>query len=333
MERRPTCWPRGVLGVLEHAVARGASAIELERALSVRMDELRTRERRVPLELYYDAVELAASVLDAPHFGLDYIDAVEPSSLDAIGFYAMASDTVGEAFRRILRFHRFLVDAERFDMEVQGDAVTFTCTMWGPRRPAHAHVAEMHLADCLLLVPRVTGYAVSVREVRLAHDVPDRATFEARIGFDRPRYGADAYVWTLDAAMLDVPMPRPDAALSRFLEAIVAERAGAYVDESIAGRVRALLERRLASGPPSLAEAAYELGFSARTLQRRLADEHVRFDELVDEVRRATARRCQERGSSLEEAAFLCGYSEPSAFHRARRRWGELARRPAKRGA
>jgi AraC-like DNA-binding protein len=67
---------------------------------------------------------------------------------------------------------------------------------------------------------------------------------------------------------------------------------------------------------------AGELGLSARTLRRRLEAEGTSFQRLLDETRFALAEAYLARGPvSTPELAFMLGFSEASAFHRAFRRW------------
>jgi AraC-like DNA-binding protein len=67
---------------------------------------------------------------------------------------------------------------------------------------------------------------------------------------------------------------------------------------------------------------AKTLGMSARTLQRRLEDECVRYREILDEMREAAARVYLSRPDlSFTEAAHLLGFSELSSFNRACKRW------------
>jgi AraC-like DNA-binding protein len=78
-----------------------------------------------------------------------------------------------------------------------------------------------------------------------------------------------------------------------------------------------------------LSESARRLGLSARTLQRRLAGEGASFEQLVDAVRsELAARYLEDRRLSLNDVAFLLGYSDVGAFHRAHKRWtGKTPRR------
>ena len=64
------------------------------------------------------------------------------------------------------------------------------------------------------------------------------------------------------------------------------------------------------------------LATSQRTLQRRLAAEGVSFQQLQDDVRREAAERLlADRSLAANEIGYLLGFSEPSAFHRACKRW------------
>jgi AraC-like DNA-binding protein len=86
--------------------------------------------------------------------------------------------------------------------------------------------------------------------------------------------------------------------------------------------VRQQLVERLRDGEPEQGAVARPLGLSERTLQRRLRDEGTTFGALVDDVRLELARMyLGDPELAIFEVAFLLGYSEPSAFNRAFRRW------------
>jgi AraC-like DNA-binding protein len=67
---------------------------------------------------------------------------------------------------------------------------------------------------------------------------------------------------------------------------------------------------------------ARDLGMSARTLQRRLSAVGSSYQQVLDSSRRETAERCLTGSSlSVAEIAYMLGFSEPAAFHRAFKRW------------
>ena len=82
----------------------------------------------------------------------------------------------------------------------------------------------------------------------------------------------------------------------------------------------------LPDGPPTGEAVAARLHLSARSLQRRLADEGNSFSELLDATRLELARSYLEAGThTVGEVTFLLGYSDASAFSRAFKRWTGVA--------
>jgi AraC-like DNA-binding protein len=88
------------------------------------------------------------------------------------------------------------------------------------------------------------------------------------------------------------------------------------------GRVSAELAAQMADGRASIDDVARALSVSPRTLQRRLECAGTTFGALVDDARRAAAlAHLRNPRVPIKEAAFLLGFSEPSTFYRAFRRW------------
>ncbi|NEP18534.1 MAG: helix-turn-helix transcriptional regulator, partial [Leptolyngbya sp. SIO4C1] len=73
---------------------------------------------------------------------------------------------------------------------------------------------------------------------------------------------------------------------------------------------------------PKLDAIAAKLGYSSRTLQRKLQQAGTSFQQVLDDIRRELAfQYLQETQLTASEIAFLLGFSENSAFTRAFRRW------------
>lgn len=94
------------------------------------------------------------------------------------------------------------------------------------------------------------------------------------------------------------------------------------VGDSFSCKVRQALGKLLSKGDPRREQVAEMLCVSERTLQRRLSSEGTSFAELVDMVRREKAERLLAMGRmGASEMAFELGFSDPSNFYRACRRW------------
>jgi AraC-like DNA-binding protein len=127
----------------------------------------------------------------------------------------------------------------------------------------------------------------------------------------------------LSGTILSRPLRAPNPGLFDYLgrhATLLQERV--HSATSLSARVRELVAAQVRDGEPSQERIARRLGLSERTLQRRLAEEGVAFATLVDETRTELARLyLSDPKLAVFEVAFLLGYSEPSAFNRAFKRW------------
>ena len=86
--------------------------------------------------------------------------------------------------------------------------------------------------------------------------------------------------------------------------------------------LEAAVRELLSAGYPTVKQGAWRVGISVRTLQRRLHRHGLTYSELVERVRDEEAcRLLQEDSRSIAEIAARLGYSDPSHFSRAFRRW------------
>jgi AraC-like DNA-binding protein len=94
--------------------------------------------------------------------------------------------------------------------------------------------------------------------------------------------------------------------------------------------VERVLMPRLHVGADSMAAVAVQLGMSRQTLFRKLKAEGVTFGQVLDQLRfRMATDYLGARKVSINETAYLVGFSEPAAFSRAFKRWTGASPRDA----
>src|SRR5207247_860879 len=122
---------------------------------------------------------------------------------------------------------------------------------------------------------------------------------------------------------LDRPFTTHNAELLKVLGAqlqteIQARNASADVGE----QVKQTLKQSLAGRRPTLQHVAKDLRLSVRTLQRRLTDAGITFQQLVEETRRELAHHHLKQSTvELNEVAYLLGYEDANSFFRAFHLW------------
>src|SRR5215472_7466748 len=78
----------------------------------------------------------------------------------------------------------------------------------------------------------------------------------------------------------------------------------------------------LPSGRVQMAPVAQQLGMSERSFKRHLAQEGTTYGQILDRVRnRLALRYLEDRRMSVQQIAWLLGYSEIGAFNHAFKRW------------
>lgn len=92
--------------------------------------------------------------------------------------------------------------------------------------------------------------------------------------------------------------------------------------ETFTGRVQKKLFQLIPSGQFGLEDIAKEFGISARTVQRNLAVENIKFNQVVKNVQKImTFNYLESKELSIDEIAYLVGYTETSSFYRAFKSW------------
>ena len=126
----------------------------------------------------------------------------------------------------------------------------------------------------------------------------------------------------LPRAATEHPLPTANRELARANDRVVTDYLERFTAQHFADRVRVRLVELLSSGVAHEDEVARSLHVSRRTLQRRLAEQGTNYKTLFDEARRELALRyIGEQGMSIKEATYVLGFSEPSNFTRAFKRW------------
>ena len=256
-------------------------------------------------------------------FGIHAAEQIRSGAFDVLDYATRSSATLGEGLERLVRYHRILHDAAVVQLRVEANSARLTHALPADTVGLPRHPAEFIVAAWVVVARQATGLHFAPVEVSFHHSPPadlteHRRLFGAPLRFNRPLNGI-----VLRRALLDTPLVKADPGLCAVLERHVREliervpRATAFSD-----RVRQLVANELSSGGSSAATVARQLHMSRRTLQRQLGADGTSFRVLSDALRSELAMRylC-EREIAIAEVAFLLGFSETSAFHRAFKRW------------
>jgi AraC-like DNA-binding protein len=309
--------------VVHAATVRGADAGALCRRASFDPKLAANPDARISFEQENALWEEAARLTGDDAFGLHAVELLQPGAFDVLDYAVRTAPTLGDSLQRLIRYNRIVHDSAQFSLVVR-DAVARIEHAFRIDAPQSRHSAEFTIASLVVIGAQITEQPLVARGVEFRHGRPASVEEHRRIFGVEPRFARPVNALELERAALDRPVPRADPRLWRVIErhadSILASRPEPGL--STADRVRRLLSSTLGEGDATLAAVAARLKTSERTLQRKLADENIKFDVLLDDMRRDLALRyLADPKIAISEVAYLLGYSEPSPFHRAFKRW------------
>jgi AraC-like DNA-binding protein len=186
------------------------------------------------------------------------------------------------------------------------------------------HQAEFWMTGLVRLVRHIANRNLCPIRLALVH--PRRASgdpIEAFAGC-AIEYGALADEVVFSADVADVPLSGADPYLHDLLLKYCEEALTCRTrpQQALRTRIENAAAPLLPHGRPRVSEIALRLGMSQRTLSRRLNEEGLTFERVLEEMRRDLALRyLRDPHIPISRIAWLLGFQEVGAFTHAFRRW------------
>lgn len=280
-------------------------------------------DTRIPVEQVEAVWKKAYELADDPNLALHAIEVLPFGAYRVIDFLASSAPTVGAALAKVSDYFPLINDVVRLPYAIGDRQVAFAVE--APARPATITrpYAEYLLAAVFLRTRIATHQRYPLMRVEFSHPEPadtgeHERIFECPVGF-----GADACRMLIAREVWDTPRTGSDPDLFSVLETharMLLDRLPASPD--VVGRVREAIEAELRGGDPRLESVARRLAMSPRTLQRRLREHGVQFNDLLEVTRFQAAKAyLAKRDVAAREVAYLLGFAEQSSFNRAFKRW------------
>lgn len=326
--REVTISPAILADMTGYLRSQGVDADAVCRRAGIDASTVATTTARIPGRAMADFWRESIAASGDADLGMHATAAANPGALDIVGYVMLSCTTADEALRRGARLIRLLNDG--LAIEIVRERTKTRCHlvflegredfMQGEPR----QVVETILFGIVHQVRLLTGRHVIPASVSLRHNRPPTGDREhVKLFGVKPRFSATEDVVILANDDLDVTLRSGNASLLAAFEAHAASALEALgASDTIAGRVSSEVVAQLKGEAPSISGVARAMAMSERNLQRRLAAEGTTFQSVLDAARRELAiRHLSDPGATVAKVAWLVGFSEPSAFHRAFRRW------------
>ncbi len=315
-----------LLPVAQALRLNGLDPLDIMAAVGIDVAKIANPDWRLPHEDFSALMAHCVEVSEDEAFGLLSAEQVQPQALRGLGFAWLASDTVYDGLKRLARFGRLVSTAADLSLIEEGELILLDLGRIPLTDNFHFATRDYAIGMAARMSSLALGDFLAPVKVELERPTPEHperweSMLASRVTFESDRSCIGWY----RSDILE-PLITGDPELARANDEQVQAYLDGFMVQSTAREVVDKIVEHLPDGPPSQQQIAEALHVSNRTLQRKLKDEGTSFLDLLQDTRLQLARKyLRHPNRSVVETAYLLGFSEPSTFSRAFKRWTGVA--------
>lgn len=240
----------------------------------------------------------------------------------ALEYLFLSSPTFGDALAAAQPYSRLISDALVTRVEQEDDKVSMIFELSHDSPLAKRHLTEMTGAAFLHFYRKVTNDRFRPLLVGFTHTAPDNISEFRRIFDCDILFGQADNRITFSQDLLDIPCPLPEPNIAQANVEIIDRQMLALENQDFLRQVTEVIGMLLVDGEVGLEAVAAVIGIKPGRLRYLLSEQGTSFSELLTDYRCNLAKRLlSETDNSIDEIIYLTGFSEPSPFYRAYKRW------------
>ncbi|UJJ31638.1 AraC family transcriptional regulator [Halopseudomonas maritima] len=296
------------------------------RALLARHDltpeQIEDEDFSLPQRLYAELVNDAAVLTGKADFGIRLGGRQSLAIMGPAALVALYAQTVGEALQQLGRYMPYHSPGVTLSAWVEGEhAVVELNHDAGIQGPERRHLTELAFSVSSSFLRLITRASGKDWQIEFAHESPLSLARYRRAYGCKVTLGQASNRLLFPASLWQVPIDSANSELQSAAERSVRNLIQRHPLD-LGRQVSSLVARSLASGNCTLPVIAEQLQMPVHTLKRRLGALDLRFEDIVDRLRRERVLELLPHAQlPLTEVTFLLGYTDSSSLTRACRRW------------
>jgi len=315
--------------ILDTVDSLGFQSAELAHTYNLDADFLNTPDARISIPKYMRLGHHAIRLCKLPQLGLELGNRTSNTILGMSGLTAMCAPDLAQGLSTLINLEQLNSYNSRgkssfFIEEDRAHCIFYSVS---PYNRYNYFVVDWMLSTWWQFVQANASDKAECHHIEIEYDRPSYAeVFESH--FNCPVYfGQPRNALVLKRAHHKIPLNTHSAASFKKMHSLcLQEKNKLESGKRFADKVIELISANLTGKPPNIETIAKHFGMGGWTLRRRLQDENTSFQSLLDETRNALAQSyVRDTENNFTEIAFLLGFSSPSAFQRAFKRWTNLS--------
>jgi AraC-like DNA-binding protein len=298
------------------------------RSLDLDPETVKSPDAYIPIETYLLIQDEAAEYVDDPYLGLHMGEFFETGSWSILGYMMMNCKNLGEAFEKSANYNRIIGNLIEGNANLKFNKIKATL-FTPPHAPKMSrHCFEATISSTIRMMRMLTGAEVNPLQVTFTYPEPDSRSEYERIFQCPVLFGQKDNSFTIDVSVIFKPVLYANPDMLEYFENYAQEfLAEMDRQNEYARTVTKIILSKLDDEKLSIKKVAREMSVSVRTLQNRLKEEGVVFSELLTDTRQKLAKKYLLEDYSVEQITYLLGFSEPSVFRKAFKKWSGVTPR------
>ncbi len=309
-------------GLVDYLRLRGVDANTLLPEVPMARPEAMAISPEVSLVEWARLLDAATVALGEPDFPAKAGESLQLHHLGALGQVLMNCATLEEASHQLARYIRLLGQIGQPMLTIRG-VEAHLLWQWPYPGPAPQSVALFMLAARVRFMRWLSDRPDLNVDACFHGAAPGAAEGFTRVFGGRVEFGAADSKLIFPAAYLMLPVVGAEEKFrGKTREYALPPLPGIASTPALLREIKAVLMQRLSSGRVQLSETANSLHLSTRTLQRKLSELGLHYQQVLDHIRAESAEQLlRDPSIPLTQIAFMLGYSDQSTFQAAYRRW------------
>ncbi len=323
----PTMAAGFAAALLAYAVEQGADRAALLTAAGLTEDDLAKQDGRILVSAYHALIGVAIVATGDGALLMRHTIDSKLETMSIVGQIVHSSNSMVHSIQQLNRYARLMADVDitqgvdRFEVALENGEVWIVDHLPQPNESPMA--IEASFSRFISEFRRSFPDKVFAIEMEVTYAPPPYVSAYAELLQIPVRFNGTRNALRIDPFWLDTDFDPGN----EYIFAIFADHADALMAElgtadTTRAKVEAHILPELHTGTISMDKIARDMGMSRQTLYRRLQEEGLTFAEVHDDLRARMARDyLTARKVSVNETAYLLGFSEASSFVRAFKRW------------
>jgi AraC-like DNA-binding protein len=313
--------------IIYGAVQYGADANSICAVAGIAVDDLNKQELKATFTqghlVWQEAVKQTNDELLGLHIGAN----TTTSIVGLVGHLMQSSSTLAQAFENLSQYtaiitdmfsYKSVIDSETFCLYLEPSAY------WQEHFPQTAKQAtEQAIAGAINVCKLLTGRNLIAKRVELTIQKPDNSAEYERVLNTALVFNKKHNRVVFDASVANLPILGYNKDLLTLFKKLSEEALQKVnTQPTFTNNLKKTITGQFYNRIPQLEEVAAYMNIAPRTLQRRLQQEDTSFQKISDEFKQELAIRLLSLNKyTVNETAYMLGYTEPAEFRRAFKRW------------